>query len=60
MYRINVKQIKDQVRKHYNHVSKCDDHRSQSNNAQSEPGNCSCPDYTELIKNIETRVTTIE
>ena len=60
MYKINVKQIKDQVRKHYNHVSKCDDHHNQSNNVQSAPGNCSCPDCAERINNIETRILTIE
>ena len=58
---INAKQIKDQVRKHYKHISKCDDHCNQTNTIiQSEPGNCSCPDYSERITEIENRLTEIE
>lgn len=58
---INAKQIKDQVRKHYKHISKCDDHCNQTNTIiQSEPGDCSCPDYSEQIIKIKGDITKIE
>ena len=61
MRSINTKQYRDQMRTHYNHVSKCDDHHKQSKNiAQSEPCNCTCQDYSVQLDNIENRITAIE
>lgn len=60
MRSINSKQYRDQLRTHYTHVSKCSDHhKSLTNTSQSEPGNCSCPDYSARINNIETNITQI-
>jgi hypothetical protein len=62
MYRINVKQIKDQVRKHYKHISKCDDdhHCSIQPENTSTGSDCNCADYSSLIQDITSRLTTIE
>ena len=60
MRSINNKQFRDQMRAHYNHVSKCDDHHTQpKNTGQSEPDNCSCPDYSEQMNRIEVNITEI-
>ena len=60
MRSINNKQYRDQMRAHYNHVSKCDDHHKQStNNGQSESGNCPCPDYSAKITEIESNIERI-
>ena len=60
MRSINNKLFRDQMRAHYNHVSKCVDHHKPSTIDQSEPGNCPCPDYSAKISEIEERLAYIE
>ena len=60
MRSINNKQFRDQMRAHYNHVSKCVDHHKPSTIDQSEPGNCPCPDYSAEITEIKERLRIIE
>ncbi len=57
MRSINSKQFRDQMRTHYNHVSKCDDHHRPQD---IQNYGCFCSDYSVFIQNIDNRLLNIE
>ena len=56
---INIKQYRDQTRRHYNHVSKCSDHHNDVKVINTGNGSCNCPDYNDQISEILGDITEI-